>query len=723
MSKHIYKCLQGIKVISKRILTATFYGNPQLSATIVYAPTECTATSDKDAFYTNLLDHLDQVKRHNIHLVLGDFNARVGLDSHSSRPVVVGPHCFYDTTNDNGERLVNLCEEHNMRIAQTKFPQPRGRMWTWTHPAGSLHQLDHILINSKWVNSLRNCRAYNSVELDSDHRIVSIMLTTSLRTSNGKPCRRPKFNWKKLQDPSTREEFQLELSNKFEALQNDDTLTITDRYKNFETTVKEVAEKVVGKCIPCGMPSWVSEATKKLKVERDKAKKKFSISKSRQSREKWRDLNNSLNKSYEEDEAAALSKQIDDLKRADETGDYTTTWKIIHDLSGKNKSQNIKVKKRDGSLPASENELLAEWREHFSSILNNDNGPPSSELPLPSATDLPILTDPPSREETVEAIDAMKTNKAAGLDCAITAEALQAGGGSMVNMIHDFCTEVYTTASPPQQWTTNIIVPLPKKGDLSQMTNYRGITLMSIAAKVYNKILLNRIRPHVDPTLRSNQAGFRSGRSCAQQIHVLRRIMEGFRDHQLPLVVTFIDFKKAFDSINRTVMFSILCHYGIPAIVVNAIQALYTNTQSAVLVDGNISDLFEVTTGVLQGDVLAPFLFVIVVDYLLSNSTAGTDVGVETHPRRSRRYPAKLLNDLDFADDISLLESAIPRAQTQLTRTASAGKDVGLIISIPKTEYMTVNCSPHPPLQVYGCPIKHVDDFQIPRIHDGNQCK
>jgi hypothetical protein len=79
-----------------------------------------------------------------------------------------------------------------------RFPQPRNRLWTWTHPAGSTHQLDHILINSKWVNSLRNCRAYNSVEGDSDHRIVSILLVASLRTSKGKPCKRPKFNCKTM---------------------------------------------------------------------------------------------------------------------------------------------------------------------------------------------------------------------------------------------------------------------------------------------------------------------------------------------------------------------------------------------------------------------------------------------------------------------------------------------------------------------------------------------
>ena len=121
---------------------------------------------------------------------------------------------------------------------------------------------------------------------------------------------------------------------------------------------------------------------------------------------------------------------------------------------------------------------------------------------------------------------------------------------------------------PPNQWTT--------KGDLSQMTRpYRGISLLTISAIVYKKVLFNRIRDHVDPVLRKNksQAGFRPGRhrSCALQIHILRKIMEGFQDYRLPLTITFIDFKKAFDSIDRKVMFAVLRHYGIHVAVVNAI--------------------------------------------------------------------------------------------------------------------------------------------------------
>ena len=94
---------------------------------------------------------------------------------------------------------------------------------------------------------------------------------------------------------------------------------------------------------------------------------------------------------------------------------------------------------RDGTPPKSDKDLLAEWQEYFSSLLNNDNGQVPSDLPQPAAQDLPIHDHPPTLKETLEAIRQMKTNK--GLDCAITAEALQGGGDAMADVIHCFCAE------------------------------------------------------------------------------------------------------------------------------------------------------------------------------------------------------------------------------------------------------------------------------------------
>ena len=115
------------------------------------------------------------------------------------------------------------------------------------------------------------------------------------------------------------------------------------------------------------------------------AKRKYLLSKSKQSREIWRKLNSSLNESYKADEMARLNKQMEELQLADSKGDYSTTKKIIHDLSGKDRNPKVKVRMRDGAPPKSDKDLLVEWQAYFSSLLNNDNGQAPSDLPQPAA--------------------------------------------------------------------------------------------------------------------------------------------------------------------------------------------------------------------------------------------------------------------------------------------------------------------------------------------------
>ena len=86
ISKPIYRCIQKVEVISEG---DSFHGNPRLSVTVMYAPTECGPSTAKDDFYASLAEHLEQLKRHDINLVVGDFNARIGTDSHHTHPEVV----------------------------------------------------------------------------------------------------------------------------------------------------------------------------------------------------------------------------------------------------------------------------------------------------------------------------------------------------------------------------------------------------------------------------------------------------------------------------------------------------------------------------------------------------------------------------------------------------------------------------------------------------------
>ena len=279
----------------------------------------------------------------------------------------------------------------------------------------------------------------------------------------------------------------------------------------------------------------------------------------------------------------------------------------------------------------------------------------------------------------------------------------------------DMCNRALMENDKPDLWSYMNIIPVPKSGDLSNTNNYRGISLICIIAKIYNRLILNRIRSVIDVKLRYNQNGFRAKRTTVAQILTLRRIIEGVKANNLSAILTFIDFRKAFDSIHRGKMMKILRAYGIPTNLLNAIEKMYTDTRAKVVSPDGETDLFEITAGVLQGDTLAPFLFIIVLDYAMRKAMAGCeeDLGFTLTPRKSRRYPKEVLADLDFADDIALLSDAINQAQQLLTRVETECKKVGLGLNGPKTKSLAYNVDDLVPLKTLdGTELEWKDDFK-----------
>ena len=102
----------------------------------------------------------------------------------------------------------------------------------------------------------------------------------------------------------------------------------------------------------------------------------------------------------------------------------------------------------------------------------------------------------------------------------------------------------------PRDWNQGLIIKLPKKGNLKECKNWRGITLLSIVAKILGKIIIDRIRDRVDCRLRKEQAGYRKGRGTTEQVFILSTIIEQVNQWQATLYLNFIDFGKAFDSIH-----------------------------------------------------------------------------------------------------------------------------------------------------------------------------
>ena len=210
---------------------------------------------------------------------------------------------------------------------------------------------------------------------------------------------------------------------------------------------------------------------------------------------------------------------------------------------------------------------------------------------------------------------------------------------------------------------------------------------------------------------RKNQNGFRQKRFTVDQILTAHRLIEGVKAKNLKAVIMFVDFSKAFDSIHRSKLNEIILAYGIPEETASAIMMLYENSRSMVRSPDGDTEFFEVLAGVLQGDTLAPFLFILCLDYALRTSVdSHTELGFTLEISRSPRYPARVITDVDYADDIALLSDTIEEASKLLHLVESAASEIGLYINAKKTEFICYNQHGNITSKS-GVAIKSVDEF------------
>ena len=350
-------------------------------------------------------------------------------------------------------------------------------------------------------------------------------------------------------------------------------------------------------------------------------------------------------------------------------------------MAGKNNKPNIRIK---GGSPKVR---LSNWLDHFKNLFGREpKVPENCSLPSVRVSEtLGIDTNKFTIPKLQVVVKQLKSSKAFGPD---NIPAIIWKDSIFHSLLLDLCNFSLLNNTTLNIWRQSQVTPVSKKGDLSLATNYRGISLLPIAAKIYNKLILNRIVPFVDPLLRPNQNGFRAGRSTISQILTLQRIIEESANSNLDAALVFIDFSKAFDSVDRSKMFEILDLYGVPTQIIETIKILYTDTSATILTPDGETSSFPIKAGILQGDTLAP-LFIIVVDNVLRMSVDQINgMGCQIQPRREPRSPAMYLTDADFADDIALISGCLENAQALLKSLESAANCVGLYLNETKTDYL-----------------------------------
>ena len=190
-------------------------------------------------------------------------------------------------------------------------------------------------------------------------------------------------------------------------------------------------------------------------------------------------------------------------------------------------------------------------------------------------------------------------------------------------------------------------------------------------------------------------------------------MVEGIKAKQLTPVITFVDFKKAVDSIHKGKLMEILRAYGIPDKIVEAINILYTDTTAQVISPDGDAEFFQIHAGVLQGDTLALFLFIIALDYAMKKATRNpSETGFTIEPSRSSRYLSVIETDTDYADDIAPLSDILEKARILLQRIELAAQEVGLHVNERKTKFMSYNVPQGDLRTLNRSALENVEDFQ-----------
>jgi len=186
-------------------------------------------------------------------------------------------------------------------------------------------------------------------------------------------------------------------------------------------------------------------------------------------------------------------------------------------------------------------------------------------------------------------------------------------------VLHSVCQQIWKTQQWPQDWKRSVFIPVPKKGNAKECSNYQTVGLILHASKVMLKILQARLQQYVNQELPDVQAEFRKVRGTRDQIANIRWIMEKAREFQKNIYSSFIDYTKAFDCMDHNKLWKILKDMGIPDHLNCLLRYLYAGQESTVRTLHGITDWFKIRKGVCQDCILSLCLFNLYAEYIKWN--------------------------------------------------------------------------------------------------------
>ena len=442
-----------------------------------------------------------------------------------------------------------------------------------------------------------------------------------------------KLNTAKLRTTSHRESFEQEMDSALAQWDEKENSTPDEEWEALQQVVYNTAKTYLGKP-DRKHQDWFDPNDQELQTlmsRRDQAHQRVLQTRStRSTTAAYKDACRLLQKHTRALKSDWWERKAVELQRAADSNNMKGFYNGLKEVWGPKKKGPVQLKSADGMETFSDSKrVVARWSEHFQKLLKVPGDIDHEALDnIPQRIIKTSLDEIPTMDEMAKAIAGLKDGKAPGGD-GIPAEVWKHGGDNLFSRLHQLITNAWEVGSVPQAWKDASIVTIYKKGDRTDCGNYRGISLLSIAGKIFARILLNRLSTHITPeVVPETQCGFRGNRSTVDMIFCLRQLQEKCIEQDRPLYMVFVDFSKAFDTVGRTGLWQLLRKYGCPEKFTTMIEALHTGMMANVSVGGEVSESFSVTNGVKQGCVLAPTLFSIFLSAMLDDAFRDMGDGV-----------------------------------------------------------------------------------------------
>ena len=661
INKNFTDYVENFEKHSDRIISCKIklHGKTSLQIIQVYAPTCDHDSETVELFYEELEKAIDR-KACSHHIVMGDFNAKIGVRNTNDEMKCTGPFGT-GNRNERGERLLDFAEENNLVVTNSLFFKAANRYWTWEAPGGvTKNQIDFILSSDRKI--VQNCEVITKVDIGSDHRMVRARveidkkLMRLKRIQRQKPCRLDLRVLEKSVTP-----FRIELKNRFDTLKDEEP-----SIEKMNTVLRETMDTI---------QNQTQKSTNKKSIEDTEIE---NLDKKR------KELRQKTNKTLKDKvEYAELNKLVKKKRRT--RARRKRKELILETLEARkgprqinkhrNKQMIMSMRKESGEITTNREEILKICANFYKSLYTQTVPTPESTMKSsPDTEEIPEFTE----EEVERAIKRMKRHKAQGVD-GITSDIIKLGGPMVLTYLTNIFNNILRTKQIPDSWHEAKIVILFKKGDPKDIKNYRPISLLSHSYKIFTRLLQTRIERTLDENQPREQAGFRKGYSTTDHLQALNQIIEKSNEYKLPLCIGFIDYEKAFDTVEHFAIFEALRKTNVNETYINILQNIYNQATARVHLDKLVSTEFQIHRGVRQGDPLSPKLFTAVMEEVFKKAEISEGVNVD----------GENLSNLRFADDVALLNETSKQMEKHMNNLNSESMKVGLKIHKGKTKYMT----------------------------------